>query len=496
MDLAEYRGDAEEFLAALTLEYYRHYSGLQTEYTIEPIYARHAHLFTADAVLEVRSAFEAGAAGSEKRRRLALLLDFAVEGYIGEATKTIEAELARREADLVAELDGGTVAFRELPVLQANEPQADRRRALELARLELLESELNGLYRELVETQHAAAAALGWPSYAAMCADCKHLDLTGLHAQTEAFAAGSEEAYPRLLEPHLERALGYGFDRLDRCDLPRFFRAPSQDRHYPAGRLVPALRATLADLGIELDRQTGLTLDIETRRGKTPRAFCAPVRVPGEVYLVLAPHGGREDFSVLFHEAGHAEHFSSVDPGLAFEFRCLGDNAITEGFAFLLQHLSEEPAWLSRHLAVPESDELVAHARSERLVYLRRYTAKLAYELELHGPGGEPGAASAARYAELMNARVGASWAAQGYLADVDAGFYSACYLRAWALEAQLRAHLVGRFGPRWFAVAEAGALLRSLWSEGQRRSPEELLGELTGERLSFEPLLEELTAG
>jgi len=135
---------------------------------------------------------------------------------------------------------------------------------------------------------------------------------------------------------------------------------------------------------------------------------------------VLAPHGGREDFSVLFHEAGHAEHFSSVDPGLAFEFRCLGDNAITEGFAFLLQHLSEEPAWLSRHLAVPESDELVAHARSERLVYLRRYTAKLAYELELHGLGGEPGAASAARYAELMNARVGASWAAQGYLADVD----------------------------------------------------------------------------
>jgi hypothetical protein len=495
MDLADYRGDAEEFLAALTLEYYRHYAGLQTQYAIEPIYTRYAHLFTSGAVLELRSAFDAGIDGSEERRRLALLLDFAVEGYVGEATKGLEAELASREAELVVELGGGTVGFRDVPVLQANEPDADRRRALELARLELLDRELNGLYRELVEHQHAAATALGWPSYAAMCADCKHLDLAELHAQTEAFAAGSEEAYPRLLQPHLEQELGYGFERLQRSDLPRFFRAPGQDTHYPVGQLVPALRATLADLGIELDRQTGLTLDIETRSGKTPRAFCAPVRVPNEVYLVLAPHGGRDDFSVLFHEAGHAEHFSWVDPGLAFEFRCLGDNAVTEGFAFLLQHLSEEPAWLRRHLGVREPGELVAHAQSERLVYLRRYTAKLAYELELHGPGGGPSPAMAGRYAELMTARVGARWTPQSYLADVDAGFYSACYLRAWAFEAQLRAHLVERFGPGWFAAAEAGALLRSLWSEGQRRSPGELLGELTGEELSFEPLLAELTA-
>lgn len=56
------------------------------------------------------------------------------------------------------------------------------------------------------------------------------------------------------------------------------------------------------------------------------------MRSPGEVYLVLTPVGGWDDFSVLFHEGGHTEHFANVDPGLAFEFRYLGDNSITEAF--------------------------------------------------------------------------------------------------------------------------------------------------------------------
>ena len=106
---------------------------------------------------------------------------------------------------------------------------------------------------------------------------------------------------------------------------------------------------------------------------------------------MLTPVGGREDFSVLMHEGGHTEHAAHVDPGLPFEFRCLGDNAITECFAFLLQHLVESPSWLQARLGIEEADDLVAYARANRLVYLRRYAAKLAYELELHGAGRRRG---------------------------------------------------------------------------------------------------------
>jgi hypothetical protein len=235
-----------------------------------------------------------------------------------------------------------------------------------------------------------------------------------------------------------------------------------------------------------------VVFDVGPRPNKSQRAFCAPVRPPHEVYLVLTPVGGREDYSTLFHEGGHAEHYANVDPGLPFEYRYLGDNSVTEAFAFLFDHLVADPEWLRRHLGAHDPEPLVRHARATRLVYLRRYAAKLTYELRLHG-GEQRLDAFAPAYASLLGEAVGVEWPHELYLQDVDAGFYSACYLRAWALEAYLRTHLRERFGPAWFDSPEAGALLRNLWRDGQRFRADELLAQLTGETLDFRILLADL---
>ncbi len=109
----------------------------------------------------------------------------------------------------------------------------------------------------------------------------------------------------------------------------------------PTG-LSTRLADTLAGLGIDLGRQTNVHLDAESRPTKSSRAFCSTPRVPDEIYLVIAPTGGRDDYGALFHEGGHVEHYANTDPGLAFEFRHLGDNSVTESFAFLLEHLIED----------------------------------------------------------------------------------------------------------------------------------------------------------
>ncbi len=49
MNLDAYRAEAEEFVSALDREYYLHFSGRQESYEIEPIYERHAGLFTRQA---------------------------------------------------------------------------------------------------------------------------------------------------------------------------------------------------------------------------------------------------------------------------------------------------------------------------------------------------------------------------------------------------------------------------------------------------------------
>jgi hypothetical protein len=477
MDVNDYRADAEAFLTAIDREYYLHFAGLKDEYEIEPIYERYAGLFSRETVDALRAA--------DNR----VLLKFAAEGYVEQAVKELSAELARLEASLEVELDGDTYPYRQAAVVQANEPDAARRRALDRARNELVETRLNPLLREMFDRSHELVHELGWPSVRAMTEELSGIDLGALGRQTEAFLAATEAGYEARVEPRLRAELDLGFDDLERADLAYFFRAPSLDGGFSAEELLPSYEATLAGLGLRNGDAGRVILDAEPRPKKSPRAFCAPVRVPDEVYLVLTRIGGREDYDTLLHESGHAEHYSHVDPALPVEHRYLGDNSVTEGFAFLFEHLTHEPAWLERRLGIADPEPIVEHARATKLVFLRRYCAKLGYELELQSEASAEGLDEL--YARRLSDAVHVDWPRATWLSDVDAFFYAAAYLRAWALETHLRRELRERFGELWFEDRRAGDLLRELWSTGQREPAHELLRRLTGAELDFSALLD-----
>jgi hypothetical protein len=106
----------------------------------------------------------------------------------------------------------------------------------------------------------------------------------------------------------------------------------------------------------------------------------------------------------------------------------------------------EQPGWFETALGSAGGERVVAHTRAVKLFFLRRFAAKLAYELELHGADPDLGALPD-RYAALLGEATGVEWTPKTWLEDVDGGFYVACYLRAWALEARWRAALTERFG-------------------------------------------------
>jgi hypothetical protein len=146
--------------------------------------------------------------------------------------------------------------------------------------------------------------------------------------------------------------------------------------------------------------------------------------------------------------------------------------------------VTEDEGWLTGVLG-QSADGVPGHARAMKLMFLRRYAAKLAYELELHGPDPDL-APMPDRYAELMQGALGLEWTPVSWLSDVDDGFYVAGYLRAWALETRWRATLQERFGERWFAEPAAGEWLLTLWRQGQRLRADELLSDVLGEQLDF----------
>jgi hypothetical protein len=492
LDLDSYRSEAEAFCEALDREYYLHLAGHKRELEVEPIYERHRELFSRRAVEELREL--ADSSQGEAGRRTAYLLEFAVHGHLGLATSSYEARLAELEVELDVEVGGEPIAFRAAPVELANEADAARRAAISDARDALVTEHLDPVYVEALERTHELARSLGWSSYRDMCVQLRGVDLDALAAQTRAFLDATATAYPDVLDSELEASGLPVLGQLRRSDLPRFFRAPELDAAFPDARLVSSLEDSLAGIGIGLAAQDNVHLDTESRPTKSPRAFCAPARVPDEIYLVISPVGGHDDYEALFHEAGHVEHYAHTDAGLEFEYRRLGDNSVTESFAFLIEGMTSHPAWLESRLGVADPEQIARHTRAVRLVFLRRYAAKLEYELELHAEGARLDAMPA-RYSQLLGDATAVPWPRANWLADVDQAFYVACYLRAWALEAIWRRALTERFGESWFAEPAAGEWLRGLWRNGQRLRADELLAETLGEELDFAALAAEFAS-
>ncbi len=168
------------------------------------------------------------------------------------------------------------------------------------------------------------------------------------------------------------------------------------------------------------------------------------------------------DYQALLHEAGHALHYAGCDPNLPYTFRRLArDHALTEIYSFLVESITGSR--LGRRAFDLEADKAAEHAEGARfleVLLFRRYAAKLDYELELWSDF-DNAPAYADTYAQNLREATGFRYRPDGYLADMDDGFYSADYLRAWIRAAQLRAYLRDSIGVDWWERSETGDFLR-----------------------------------
>ena len=170
------------------------------------------------------------------------------------------------------------------------------------------------------------------------------------------------------------------------------------------------------------------------------------------------------------------------------------DNSVTESYAFLLEHLMHSRRWLNEVLGVaPEdADAFVRFTLFQKLWFLRRYVAKLNYELELHtGPVDDQGGT----YIRWLERGGRVTVPPERYLSDVDDAFYVAQYIRAWILEMQWRRHLERTFGEDWYNRRDAGEFLIGLWRIGQRDNADEMAAHLGASGLDVTPLIKEALA-
>jgi hypothetical protein len=491
LDALRERGEA--FLVELSREYYEAHSGLKATAELQPIFKRHAAAFDDEALAMVHDRFRDASAGSEAHRSARLLLDWLVESRCGRELAALEErEIAWEGVAKITLPDGTVEPYQRAAITIANTRDKGERQALDDARAALVGRELAPLKLERLQREHDVVAALGiGRDYITTWEALSGFAIHPLRDACAQFLRDTQAMWDDVLPEFLKRGLNLKLADATRADAMALMRVPEFDGAFGAGAMEREVRRQVADMGTSPDANGRVVFDTGERPGKRARAFCAPVRIPDEVYLVLRPHGGQNDWTTMMHELGHALHFASMDRALPFEFRWLGDNSITEGYAMLFDHRLQDRGWLARYTELDKTDvpKYLRAAGFEELQFLRRYCAKLVYEVELHARTTS-WASLRDLYVETLTQATGFQYQAADAFLDVDARFYAARYLRAWQLQAVLNEALRERFNDDWWRNPRAGPWIEAeLFAHGHRELASEQAARLGAGALGFAPL-------
>ena len=486
VDWNKVRLDVENFATEKEREWFLNWAGLKEEMNLSAIYKKYRHLFTKPLILEAKE--KRKRAKGEEERKLRYLQEFFVSGYLDTVVKELTDKAETMQAKEKIKVDTEEIPFRFAAIKISNEAERTKRGKIFQARNKAIDEIINPVLKERMQKLHDTSTELGYKNYMALFESVKNIDFRSLEKILHGFVDKTESLYTTLLDKALKKKISVRLEEAERHDLAYLFRAKEFDNYFKKEKAVETLKNTLANMGIRLDKQKNIAIDTEERPNKSPRAFCSGIKVPDEIKLVIMPHGGHDDYAALFHEAGHAEHFGCADTNLDMEYKRLGDNSVTETYAFLLEYLLTNENWLKQHTPMKNAKTYLDFLYLYKLFFLRRYGAKLSYEIKLHTSETLEGMDKI--YETTLDKVLKFKNRKTLYLLDVDDGFYCAQYLQAWIFEAQLRATLQKKFGEEWFNSSEAGKFLTKLWAEGQKHDVTELAKTLGYSGLDIDPLL------
>ena len=461
------------------------------------IVARYAELFTRDQLDALRQA-EQESSGGEEHERLYRLRKTCEAGLIS-------AELAAREDALENAILAARVGFKgeELPLRTAQAQLAVLPEYADREELGRLASELSASFNDerrdvLRAGEELEAEVTGSDDPIARTEEEKAISLRGLEGALTEASAAAEGIYTRLRETWFERLLGPEREAIPSSSHVSYLRRLSPlESIYTKERAVPVCMDTLTRLGFDLEAEPNIKLDLDDRPQKSPRACVIPADPPKIVHLITRAQGGLHDYQAFLHEAGHALHYAGVDPALPYTFRNISrDHALTEIYSYIVEAVSRAPGWHALHFGLSDA-EAEENAQATRFLegfLFRRYAAKLRFELGFWDAFPAERGGSPRDYEPLLTDATGLRYDERSYFADMDAGFYSADYLRAWIRSAQLQAYLQREVGEDWWRSRGTGEILRPLFAQGTRSSSEDVARGLGFDPLDTGPLVAELT--
>ncbi|MFI5211722.1 MAG: hypothetical protein ACHQIH_02480 [Ignavibacteria bacterium] len=475
MDLEKIRESTERYSEEISKAYYLQGAGLKTNIDFDDIYNRYSGLFSGDNLQTIKDSLSKSSNSDESKRANSFLEAFYGE-IITQKHKSLISELLELESTSEIEIESDkTVPYRSSMSYLLNEPSAFKRQQIEQNIESFVGGKLNCVLEESFLQEEKSIRELGFANKIEMFTKLSGIDLYKTDLMMQDFIKETDELYSKYLGLYSKKVLNMNAEDLKRHDLLRIMRASNFDTLFPKDEMLKIIYGFVSSMGIDINSNNRINLDIEPRLNKSARAFCSAVRIPDEVYLVVYPRGGESDYSVFLHELGHALHFSNINPDLEFEYKWYGDNSVTEAYAMTFDHLTVNEAWMNKFLNVnmKNNDEYFIHSAVNKLISLRMLGAKIHYEIKLYETPGLNGKKEI--YRENFERTHKVHCSPVNYLVNIDNYFYCVRYIRAWMLQVKILDYLNQNYGELWFENRSAGNELLSWWSEGQKYNAEEL---------------------
>ncbi len=472
--LTEYRDRFEAFHSEFNQQRFQILTAQNGE--TDYLHSEFSDLFSQASIQELKRELDE-AKYENDRAGIKILYQYAINGNFRARVRELEAEIIETETRSKVLWEGASISFNDAGKLLKNDLPRHQRLELFSRRNDVIKVG-NDLRAERLEKIHEAVTDAD--HYTALQQNLSEINYENLASQLPDFLSLTQGKYVNALAASLNVRL----DEATEADLFFLRDFGAEDQYFPAWQMVNVYRETMSEMGIFTYQQNNFSLHEASANEHLA------IEIPDDIKIIYQAKDGANNYQRFFHEATHAQQFAWTSRQIFPEFQRIGDAATREGFALLFESLIEDEKWLSDLLRFHESTNFRHRAATLRLFKLRRYAAKIHYEVELHA--NQLSGSAGSRYVELLSEAVRVRYDETAHLRDVSEAFYSGDFLRANAFASQLREQLKTKFGSRWWTSRKAGDYLIDLWNTGGRYKIEELAKMIDLGDLSYDWLAEE----
>lgn len=221
-------------------------------------------------------------------------------------------------------------------------------------------------------------------------------------------------------------------------------------------------------LGFDVNR---IKVDDQDRPGKYSSPFCYGIKIPDDVRVSFKAENFINDTNSVYHEFGHAVHFSHINKDLPFWSRYYSSEALCETFSTFFENLISDYDYLTKELkfSKTEAEEIVKRMEFLDLFAITFYCANSIFKMDYWKKNMSMEQAND-YYSKMIKKYMGVEvdgryWQLHHILPE--SVLYVPSYLLAMIRASELKTLLVKNYGNDWYNNISAGNYIKSLMVNG-----------------------------